>query len=53
MPGWKEDISSARKFEDLPINAQNYIKHIEKITGVPVVLIGVGPDRDQLVLCGL
>ena len=53
LPGWKEDISTARKFEDLPANAQAYVKHIEEVTGVPVVLIGVGPDREQLILRGL
>ena len=53
LPGWSEDISSVRKFEDLPENAQKYIQHIEEVTGVPVVLIGVGPDRDQLILRGL
>ncbi len=53
MPGWSEDISSARRFEDLPQNAQKYILHIEEVVGVPVVLIGVGPDRDQLILRGL
>lgn len=53
LPGWSEDISSARKFEDLPENAQKYIQHIENITGVPVVLIGVGCEREQLVLRGL
>lgn len=53
LPGWTEDISNVRKFEDLPINAQNYVKHIEEVTGIPVVLIGVGPERDQLILRGL
>lgn len=53
LPGWSEDISGARKFEDLPVNAQKYIEHIEKVTGIPVVLIGVGPEREQLVLRGL
>ncbi len=53
MPGWTEDISSTRKFEDLPENAQKYIRHIEEVVEVPVVLIGVGPDRDQLILRGL
>ncbi len=53
MPGWTENISSARKFEDLPESAREYIRHIEEVVGVPVVLIGVGPDRDQLVLRGL
>ncbi len=53
LPGWTEDISGVRKFEDLPVNAQSYVQHIEKVTGVPVVLIGVGADREELVLRGL
>ncbi|MDY3868711.1 MAG: adenylosuccinate synthase [Pyramidobacter sp.] len=53
LPGWTEDISGARAFEDLPENARKYVAHIEEVTGVPVVLIGVGPDREQLVLRGL
>ena len=53
LPGWDEDISAARKFEDLPVNAQKYIQHIEEVTGLPVVLIGVGPDREELILRGL
>lgn len=53
LPGWKQDITAARRFEDLPANAQAYVKYIEDVTGVPVVLIGVGPNRDQLILRGL
>ncbi|MGI6075255.1 MAG: adenylosuccinate synthase [Pyramidobacter sp.] len=53
MPGWNEDISGARKFEDLPENARKYVENIEEVTGVPVVLIGVGCQREQLVLRGL
>ncbi|MCL6479902.1 MAG: adenylosuccinate synthase [Peptococcaceae bacterium] len=47
MPGWTEDISSARKFDDLPANARNYLKRISELSGVPVALIGVGPGREQ------
>ncbi|WP_303296869.1 adenylosuccinate synthetase, partial [Pyramidobacter piscolens] len=53
LPGWSEDGSAARAFEDLPENARKYVQHIEQVIGVPVVLIGVGPDREQLVLRGL
>lgn len=52
MPGWDEDISNVKCFEDLPKTAQAYVHHIEKVTGVPVVLIGVGPERSQMVLRG-
>lgn len=48
--GWKEDISNIRKFEDLPENAKNYIKRIEKAVGVKVKLLGVGKDREQTII---
>jgi adenylosuccinate synthase len=46
VKGWKEDISKARSFEELPLNAQNYVKMIEDAVGVPVKWIGVGPERN-------
>jgi adenylosuccinate synthase len=49
MPGFTEDISKVRKFEDLPVNAQNYVLQIEKLAGVKITCIGVGPERDQMV----
>lgn len=50
VPGWKEDISHCKTYSDLPKNAQNYIKLIEEITQVPVVIVSVGPDREQTIL---
>jgi len=47
--GWKEDISKAKSFEELPANAQNYVKMIEDAVGVPVKWIGVGPERDATI----
>jgi adenylosuccinate synthase len=49
VPGWKEDISTARAFEELPANAQSYVKMIEEATGVPVKWIGVGPEREATI----
>jgi adenylosuccinate synthase len=49
VKGWKEDISKARSFEELPANAQNYIKMIEDAAGAPVKWIGVGPERDATI----
>jgi adenylosuccinate synthase len=49
LPGWQEDISKARAFEELPANAQSYVKLIEEATGVPVKWIGVGPERDATI----
>lgn len=50
MPGWKEDISSVRNFEDLPGNAKEYVRKIEQLTGTSVGMISVGPDRKQTII---
>jgi len=49
LPGWMCDISSARTFDDLPANAQAYVKFLEEISGAPMSAIGVGPGRDQTI----
>jgi len=49
VPGWMEDISKVRSFDELPANAKNYLKMIEDATGVPVKWIGVGPERDATI----
>jgi adenylosuccinate synthase len=49
LPGWDEDISAARSLEDLPQAAREYVEYIEDFLGVPVVLVGVGPGRDQMI----
>jgi len=46
LPGWKEDITGVRKFEDLPENCRRYVERIEALIGVPIRYIGVGPARD-------
>ncbi|NGP06139.1 adenylosuccinate synthase [Rhodococcus sp. 14C212] len=50
MPGWWEDISDARSFEDLPKNAQNYVLRLEELSGARMSCIGVGPGRDQTIV---
>ena len=50
MPGWSEDISSVTSFEELPVNAQNYIKRIEELVHCPVIMFSVGPDRKQTIV---
>ena len=53
LPGWKGiDISTCRSFEELPKNARNYVEYLETLSGVPVSIIGVGPDRDQTIVRG-
>ena len=48
--GWSEDISGVRNFEDLPKQARNYIKNIEKIVGLPVSIISVGAERSKIII---
>lgn len=50
MEGWSEDISAIREFEKLPRNTRRYIKEIEKLTGVKVILISVGNERSQTIM---
>ena len=50
LQAWDEDIQHVRNFFDLPNNARRYIHFIEDVTGVPVTMIGVGPDRDQVIV---
>lgn len=50
MPGWWEDISSARDFAELPANAQAYVHRLEELSGARVSCIGVGPGRDQTIV---
>lgn len=50
FPGWQEDISSAKSFEDLPPNAQAYVRTLEEMSGAPISAIGVGPGRDQTIV---
>ena len=49
LPGWTEDISKCKEFEELPVNAQRYVLRVQDLLGVPVRWIGVGPNRlDQI-----
>jgi len=50
LPGWQEDISNIKKYEDLPHNCQKYLATIENILGVDIALISVGPDRKQTMM---
>lgn len=47
--GWREDITALRSFDRLPAAARDYVARIGDLAGAPVSMIGVGPDRDQLV----
>ena len=50
MPGWNEDITNVKSFEELPVNCQNYIRRIEELIHCPIVMFSVGPDRNQTVV---
>lgn len=49
MPGWQEDITGVRKYEDLPENCKKYLAKISELTGVKLGIISVGPDREQTI----
>jgi adenylosuccinate synthase len=49
LPGWFEDISACRRFEELPANARAYVTRVEELTGAPVSAIGVGPGREETI----
>ena len=53
LPGWKEDIGGCRRFEDLPLAAQDYIRFIEERVSSPVILIGVGQGSEDTILRGI
>lgn len=50
LPGWWEDISDCRTFEELPQNAQDYVLAVEKMSGARISVVGVGPSRAATVV---
>jgi adenylosuccinate synthase len=52
MPGWHEDITGARSLDDLPENARRYLDFVGERLGTPIVLVGVGPGREQVITTG-
>jgi len=50
LSGWKENISTAKLIDDLPVNAREYVKFLEKVSGAPISAIGVGPGRDETIV---
>ena len=49
LSGWTEDITGARAWEDLPARARDYVEWVEERTGVPILMLSVGPERGQVV----
>ena len=50
IPGWKKDITHARKLSDLPTGARQYVDTISELLNVPAKFISIGPDREQTIL---
>ena len=50
LPGWKQDISDVKTYDELPENAKKYIEFIEKEVGVPIVIVSTGPDKTQTII---
>ena len=50
VPGWQQDISGVRRWEDLPEAARNYVSMIEKAIGCPITYISVGAERDRMIV---
>src|SRR5690606_15510030 len=47
LPGWTEDITGVNRLEELPDNARHYIERVSELTGIPLTIFSVGPDRTQ------
>ena len=48
LPGWSEDVSAARSWDELPLNARRYLDRLEELVGVPIGLVSVGPERQSV-----
>jgi adenylosuccinate synthase len=49
LTGWREDVSAVRTWADLPPAAKTYLERLTGLAGVPVRLVSVGPEREQIV----
>jgi len=49
LPGWRTDITGAKSFEDLPENARKYVRRLQELAGCPIIMVSVGPRRDQTI----
>ena len=49
LPGWETDISGIREYDKLPENARRYVERIAEVTGVPLGIVSVGPNRSQTI----
>jgi len=49
LPGWRTDITGAKSFEELPENARKYVHRLQELAGCPIIMVSVGPRRDQTI----
>ena len=49
--GWRVSTHGARRLTDLPVEARTFLRRLEEIVGVPIALIGVGPERRDIIAC--
>ncbi|MGG3448851.1 adenylosuccinate synthase [Domibacillus aminovorans] len=47
LPGWTEDVTGVKNLHELPENARHYIERVSQLTGIPLSVFSVGPDRNQ------
>ena len=50
MPGWTSPTKGARRFEDLPVEAQRYVRKLEELTGVACAIVSTGSDRNETIV---
>jgi adenylosuccinate synthase len=50
LPGWQQDIRGVRRFQDLPAATRDYLQRLEKLVGVPIQIVSVGPDREETIV---
>lgn len=50
LPGWQTETTHIKEFADLPQNAQNYLRHVEGLAGVPIVMVSTGPEREETII---
>ncbi|MCX6374559.1 MAG: adenylosuccinate synthetase, partial [Armatimonadetes bacterium] len=50
LPGWSEELTGIRRFDDLPANAKSYVRHVEELAGVPISIVSVGAERGETIL---
>jgi adenylosuccinate synthase len=52
LPGWHEDITGCRSIDELPANAQSYLEFVSDFLEIPIVMVGVGPGREEMIWTG-